>query len=51
MPGLTTTYSHAAPYIREQLLNAASLKLSQSTQRERKFYTGMAEATALLPGL
>jgi hypothetical protein len=39
--GITTTYSHAAPYIREQLLNAASLKLSQSTQRERRFYMGM----------
>lgn len=40
MSQLTTTYSHAAPYIREKLLSAASLKLSARTQRDQRFYMG-----------
>ena len=37
---LTVTYSSAAPYIREALLNAAGLKLHARTQRDRKEYVG-----------
>lgn len=32
---ITTTYSHAAPYIREAIMRATYSKLNQTTQRER----------------
>lgn len=40
MSRLATTYSHAAPYIRLRVLNAASLKLSAKTQRNQRQYSG-----------
>ena len=39
MGKLTKSYSHAAPYIREQILNATSLKLTASTQRDKRSYS------------
>lgn len=38
--GLTTTYSSAAPYIREALMRTTSTKLSAKTQRDRIKYAG-----------
>jgi hypothetical protein len=41
MGKLDTKYSHAAPYIREQILNHAGLKLSASTQRKQQYHLGV----------
>jgi hypothetical protein len=38
---LKVTYSHAAPFIRQQVLAHADLKLSASTQRERRYEVGV----------
>lgn len=40
MSGLTTTYSHAAPYIRDAILSAAQSKLTATTQRSQREYLG-----------
>ena len=40
MSSLTTTYSHAAPYIRLQILNAVNTKMNAKTQRKQREYTG-----------
>jgi len=51
MPGLTITYSHAAPYIRHQMLNAASSKLATKTQRDKRYYTGVMHGLTLALGI
>jgi hypothetical protein len=38
--GMTTTYTHAAPYIREQALNAAARRLTATTQKSKREHTG-----------
>jgi hypothetical protein len=38
--GLTVTYSSAAPYIREALMRAVSVKLAAKTQRDRARHVG-----------
>lgn len=35
---MISTYSHAAPYIREAILNTMSLKLSANTKRDQYAY-------------
>jgi hypothetical protein len=40
MGNLTRTYSHAAPYIREQILNTAGLKLSAKLKRDQARWSG-----------
>jgi hypothetical protein len=47
--GMTAVYSHAAPYIREQILNATSRRLSATTQKSKREHTG--EMTGLIKAL
>ena len=40
MGRVTTTYSHAAPYIRHSILNTASLKLGAQRERDKSRLSG-----------
>jgi hypothetical protein len=40
MNAITTTYSSAAPYIRESIMRAASGRINAKTQKRRREYTG-----------
>lgn len=41
MGKLVMTYSHAAPYIREHVLNAVRQRLNARTQRDQRYHTGV----------
>lgn len=41
MGKLTVSYSHAAPYIREQILNAVRQRLNAKTLREQRYHVGV----------
>jgi hypothetical protein len=47
--GMTAHYEHAAPFIREQILNAGSRKLHATTQKARREHVG--EMTGLIKAL